>query len=87
MLTGTPHQLGELTSVCCVCGVHLRGPWLPGPRLSHGLCTRHFEQALKATAALNETSRASPTHSPRQPPTAGNASALTQTVTLKYFRL
>ena len=38
----------EVTTVCCVCGAHLKGPW-PAPRedLSHGLCDFHFKQAMR----------------------------------------
>jgi hypothetical protein len=35
-----------LTSVCCVCGSHLRGPWPPVEDVSHGYCDSHFREAM-----------------------------------------
>jgi len=39
-----------VTSVCCVCGSHLRGPWPACGEVSHGLCQPHFQQALREVA-------------------------------------
>jgi hypothetical protein len=36
-----------LTSVCCVCGDHLRGPWPPVEDVSHGYCEWHFREAMQ----------------------------------------
>ena len=39
-----------VTSLCCVCGVHLREPWPAYGEVSHGLCQPHFQQALREVA-------------------------------------
>jgi hypothetical protein len=39
--------MNQITSVCSVCGVHLRGPWPARNGLSHGLCDQHYRQAIR----------------------------------------
>jgi hypothetical protein len=41
------NQTAETTSVCCVCGCHLGGPWPATGSLSHGYCRFHFQAALE----------------------------------------
>jgi len=40
-------KLIEPTSVCCVCGTHLSGPWPPTQELSHGYCKFHHQLAMR----------------------------------------
>jgi hypothetical protein len=45
-------QLGETTTVCCVCGSHISGPWPARTKdLSHGYCKPHYQAALRDVQA------------------------------------
>lgn len=45
-------QLGETTTVCCVCGGHISGPWpMVGKNLSHGYCQKHYQIAMREVQA------------------------------------
>jgi hypothetical protein len=47
-------QLSETTTVCCVCGSHINGPWpAVGPHLSHGYCQKHYQIALREVHAYH----------------------------------
>ena len=38
----------ETTTVCCVCGGHISGPWPARSRdLSHGYCAFHYQRAMQ----------------------------------------
>ena len=47
MKNSAPGKHGTLTSVCCVCGSHLRGPWPPIEDVSHGYCEGHLREAMR----------------------------------------
>jgi predicted HNH restriction endonuclease len=40
-------KLIETTTVCCVCGTHLSGPWPAAGQLSHGYCKVHHQLAMR----------------------------------------
>jgi hypothetical protein len=40
-------NLGETTTVCCVCGAHINGPWPASRDLSHGYCKFHYQRAMQ----------------------------------------
>jgi len=40
-------QLRETTTVCCVCGGHISGPWPAAQNLSHGYCEMHYQAAIQ----------------------------------------
>lgn len=40
-------QLRETTTVCCVCGEHISGPWPAAQNLSHGYCLLHQQSAMQ----------------------------------------
>jgi len=40
-------QFNETTSVCCVCGGHISGPWPATRNLSHGYCEFHHQLAMQ----------------------------------------
>ncbi len=40
-------KLREVTTVCCVCGEHISGPWAATPDLSHGYCQVHHLLAMQ----------------------------------------
>ena len=46
-------QNTDLTSVCCVCGSHLRGPWPPLRPLSHGICKTHLFRKARLSGSKN----------------------------------
>lgn len=38
----------RVTTVCCVCGVHVSGPRTAAPAsVSHGYCAFHFKRAMQ----------------------------------------
>jgi len=37
----------EITTVCCVCGGHIRGPWPAVADVSHGYCPFHYRAAIR----------------------------------------
>jgi hypothetical protein len=37
----------ETTTVCCVCGTHINGPWPASRELSHGYCKFHYQLAMQ----------------------------------------
>lgn len=37
----------ETTTVCCVCGTHISGPWPAAGGLSHGYCKAHHQLAMR----------------------------------------
>ena len=39
-------KLIETTTVCCVCGAHISGPWPATSDLSHGYCKLHYQLAM-----------------------------------------
>lgn len=45
-------QSSQITTVCCVCGQHISGPW-PAARhdLSHGYCKQHYQIAMQEIQA------------------------------------
>lgn len=50
-------QSDEPTTVCCVCGRHINGPWPASHDISHGYCNQHFQiamQKIQAYFALQE---------------------------------
>lgn len=40
-------KLRETTTVCCVCGEHISGPWPAAQNLSHGYCRLHHQLAMQ----------------------------------------
>jgi hypothetical protein len=40
-------QLNAITTVCCVCGGHVNGPWPASNDLSHGYCDTHHQAAIQ----------------------------------------
>jgi len=40
-------KLIETTTVCCVCGQHISGPWPASRDLSHGYCKLHHRLAMR----------------------------------------
>lgn len=45
-------QSGEITTVCCVCGRHISGPWPAAKQdLSHGYCQHHYRIAMQEIQA------------------------------------
>lgn len=45
-------QLSETTTVCCVCGGHINGPWpIANTNLSHGYCQKHYQIAMREVQA------------------------------------
>jgi len=50
MKTGT--QSKEITTVCCICGGHISGPWPAATKdLSHGYCKQHYQIAMQEIQA------------------------------------
>lgn len=42
----------ETTTVCCVCGGHISGPWpAVAQHLSHGYCKQHYQIAMREVQA------------------------------------
>jgi hypothetical protein len=42
----------ETTTVCCVCGGHISGPWPARTNdLSHGYCAFHYQRAMQEIQA------------------------------------
>lgn len=45
-------HLTDTTTVCCVCGGHISGPWpMVGKNLSHGYCQKHYQIAMREVQA------------------------------------
>jgi hypothetical protein len=44
-------QQYETTTVCCVCGGHISGPWPAALNVSHSYCAQHYRLALKQIEA------------------------------------
>lgn len=45
-------QPREITTVCCVCGGHISGPWPARTNdLSHGYCKQHYQLAMQEIQA------------------------------------
>jgi hypothetical protein len=45
-------QSSQITTVCCVCGSHINGPWPAATKnLSHGYCRQHYQAALREVHA------------------------------------
>ena len=45
-------QSSQITTVCCVCGSHISGPWPAATRdLSSGYCPQHYQMALQEIQA------------------------------------
>lgn len=45
-------QSSQITTVCCVCGGHINGPWPAATKnLSHGYCKQHYQAALREVQA------------------------------------
>jgi len=49
------HQDLQTTTVCCVCGAHMSGPWPAAHNLSHGYCRIHYRSALQEIEAYLAT--------------------------------
>jgi hypothetical protein len=55
----------ETTTVCCVCGAHINGPWPAARNLSHGYCQPHYQlakQEIKSYLALMDRPQRSTPH-------------------------
>jgi rRNA maturation protein Nop10 len=47
-------QQNEITTVCCVCGGHISGPWPARQNVSHSYCALHYRMAMKQIEAYFE---------------------------------
>ncbi len=45
------NKLRETTTICCVCGGHINGPWPAAANLSHGYCKQHYHSAMREIQA------------------------------------
>ncbi len=45
------NQSRETTTICCVCGGHISGPWPAAANLSHGYCQLHYHRAMQEIQA------------------------------------
>jgi len=59
-------QQNQITTVCCVCGGHISGPWpAAAPDLSHGYCRQHFQTAMQEIQAYLALLERQPSLAPR----------------------